>query len=126
MGMGKPNISDFMFLILGVCAYVSITPYFGFRMEEFKSLNDIDDFVSLRRWMVPGGHIELSGREYEDLLSQSFSPLTLDKLELVKAQGRITIYDYVNLIFYEHQVGAPIQSRFEDDNLKKSIKEGLK
>ena len=75
VGAVTPNLSDFVFLALGLIAYFHVTPYFGFRLFDFKRINDKNDFIPLKRWMVPNGNVELSGYEYEILLKEKNSLL---------------------------------------------------
>ena len=122
IGMGTPSIFEVFLVFIGVMAYRAITPYFGFRIQYFKSLDNENDFIPLKRWMVKDADIELSGQLYEELLNEKFSNPTRAKLALVKAQGKITHYDLVNLVFFDRQVGRVIQNNLDSETIKKNIK----
>jgi hypothetical protein len=115
-------LSDFIFIAIGIFAHYSAAPYFGLRFQGYKIIDNKDNFIPFKKWMVPGGNRELSGHEYEEFLKNSFSSLGEEKLQQLKEKGSITIFDQTNMYLFEEQVGLPKQHINDDKNLKNSIK----
>lgn len=65
---------------------------------------------------------ELTGHEYEDLLARELSPEGKEQLRRIVQQGYVTVYDYVNLRYFEECYGQPAQWRVENEAKKKAIK----
>lgn len=122
IGLVSPNINDFIFIGFGLITHLTATPYTGLKFS-FKTLGNTGDFIPLKKWMISNGSRELSGHEYESINTQTdLSPLGQELLVKIKAQGKITVYDQVNLMLFEMQVGKPVQFSDEDEQLKKNYK----
>lgn len=125
IGLVTPNLWDLILIVIGVLSHLSVYPYTGFRLYNFRVIEKASDFKPLKKWMVPSGNQELSGHDYEEFLKHDLSPLGLDKLQQLKTKGSITIYDQMNMYLFEELVGQPEKYKTDDKNLKSSIKSGF-
>lgn len=123
IGLVSPDVNDFILIFMGCVAHWNVKRYMGFHLTRFKTLSNSDDFIPLNKWMVVHNSRELTGQEYKELLDEELSPLGRKKFELIKAKQLITVYDYVNLILFEAQVGKPIQTKCDLEKLKKGIRD---
>lgn len=123
IGLDETNISAFLLVIGGIIVHSTVYPYFGYRIFSLLRPNSPLKFIPLKRWMVGEGDRELLGHEYQQLLEDdTHSPLFLEKLEDVKSEGRITIFDVVNLTLFEEQIGKPNQLKSEDERLREAYR----
>lgn len=120
---GTSVFSILLILLAFLCHYI-VAGYMGYKLWQYKEIVDESDFIPLKKWMVINGDEELNGDEYNELVNEiALSTKGLEKLESLKSKGALTIYDYVNLMFFELQYGKPHDSRATEEELKKEVKD---
>ena len=118
------SLSGLLFYIPGFYILKKCTPYFIFGLTFWKLRHhkSEDDFAPLPKWLVRHANEEITGAEYEQLRTKGgLSPLGRIQFdELLEINKMITVYDLVNLLMMDEQIGWPSVDSAQD-SIKKSM-----
>ena len=97
IGLGSPDISDLFLIAIAIFAHKTISPYFELNPLKLRQYDSEISFIPLKAWLVPCGKEELTEYECKEAVEDiEYTPMGQAKLNEIKAQGKIFVYDMVN------------------------------
>lgn len=101
-------------LVLSLLFHYLVRDYMGFRLLSLNPISKKEDFIELKRWMVPAASFPLSATGFKSLESEA----TPYAIEYLSGFSTITNFNYANACMFDEQFGKDKQ--IEIDRLSAS------